>query len=403
MATELALQPPSSPPAKAPLPPLQMGQRGIQITTFDELQRFANVVVAAGLTPPGLETQPKVIIAIQAGAELGFTPMQALASIMVVNNRAAVYGDATSALVLQSGLLEEELESFEGEFPKDDFTAVCRIKRRGRAGYVEARFSVADAKAAGLWMPEKRTPWRTFPKRMLPWRARSWARRDSFADILRVMPTVEELRDLEPLDVAVEVKPPAAPTNGPPRSLDDLTFKGGLAAISLDVLSLPEAPPQSAAMSAPPQPEPSPPVAASGGASGFPGEAEGFSWQSGLLGRQPLSVPFLVNQGLWADWSGEEIPVGSPLRKNAKAKLWRDALEGSPKGGRKALLEHGVKLGLKAWTAGEEVSDYSEKCACCLALLPENAPAAAAKPEGAPSSSLFEEGEPLPEPSDSPH
>ena len=48
-------------------------------------------------------------------------------------------------------------------------TAVCIAKRHGSTP-VTARFSVMDAKRAGLWT--KAGPWQTYPRRMLQMRAR---------------------------------------------------------------------------------------------------------------------------------------------------------------------------------------------------------------------------------------
>ncbi|GIV50961.1 MAG: hypothetical protein KatS3mg038_1482 [Candidatus Kapaibacterium sp.] len=54
-----------------------------------------------------------------------------------------------------------------------------------------AHFRVKDAKLAGLWA--KPGPWQQFPHRMLQMRARSWALRDTFPDVLRGVVAAEEL------------------------------------------------------------------------------------------------------------------------------------------------------------------------------------------------------------------
>jgi hypothetical protein len=58
---------------------------------------------------------------------------------------------------------------------------------------VESRFSVEDAKRAGLW--GKQGPWTAYPKRMLSMRARGFAIRDCFADVLKGLITAEEAQD----------------------------------------------------------------------------------------------------------------------------------------------------------------------------------------------------------------
>jgi hypothetical protein len=56
------------------------------------------------------------------------------------------------------------------------------------------RFSVVDAKRAGLFT--KAGPWQTYPRRMLQMRARSFALRDAFPNVLKGLISVEEALDL---------------------------------------------------------------------------------------------------------------------------------------------------------------------------------------------------------------
>jgi hypothetical protein len=55
------------------------------------------------------------------------------------------------------------------------------------------KFTVADAKKAGLW--GKTGPWTQYPKRMLQMRARGFALRDAFPDVLKGLVTAEEAQD----------------------------------------------------------------------------------------------------------------------------------------------------------------------------------------------------------------
>lgn len=160
---------------------------GLQLRTFDDMQRFAKAVVESGLAPRALDTTAKVIVSLEYGAELGLKPMQSLQSIMVVNGQPKLYGDGLTAIINGSGELEDQKEWFEGE--GDNLTAYCRVKRRGRESKQES-FSVADAKRAKLW--GKAGPWSQYPKRMLMWRARSWVLRDEFSDLLFGIGIAEE-------------------------------------------------------------------------------------------------------------------------------------------------------------------------------------------------------------------
>ena len=56
-------------------------------------------------------------------------------------------------------------------------------------------FTVGDAIRAGLW--KKAGPWTMYPKRMLQMRARSFALRDAFPDVLRGLVATEEVEDYQ--------------------------------------------------------------------------------------------------------------------------------------------------------------------------------------------------------------
>lgn len=144
-----------------------------------------------------MNTQDKILIALQYGAEVGLSPMQSIQSVAVINGRPTMWGDAVLAVVLASSVCEYVTESFVGE--GDKLTAVCVAKRKGECEPLERRFSVDDAKTAKLWGKRGKegqdTPWVTYPKRMLQMRARAFCLRDAFADVLRGMQVREELED----------------------------------------------------------------------------------------------------------------------------------------------------------------------------------------------------------------
>jgi hypothetical protein len=66
--------------------------------------------------------------------------------------------------------------------------------RRDKATPITRRFSIGEAKRASLL--GKPGPWQEYPSRMLRMRARSFAARDAFPDVLRGIRAVEELRDI---------------------------------------------------------------------------------------------------------------------------------------------------------------------------------------------------------------
>ena len=166
--------------------------RGLALQTFDDAFRFSKMVAASEFAPKDFKGKPEsCLLAIQHGSEVGLSPMQSLQSIAVINGRPTIWGDAALALVQSSPVCEYVREYTEGE--GDNLTAVCEAKRRGYPQPTISRFSMADAKRAGL--AGKTGPWTQYPTRMLALRARGFALRNAFADALRGLITAEEAQD----------------------------------------------------------------------------------------------------------------------------------------------------------------------------------------------------------------
>lgn len=189
-------------------PQLVAGARPTAIvpTSMDEAYRLANAVCEAGMAPRGLDTPAKAMIAIMQGLEVGLTPMASMQRIAVVNGRPTIWGDAAMGLVRASGLCEWVRERVDGA--GDQRVALCEAKRKGEPEAIIGRFSVADAKTAGLW--GKSGPWQQYPARMLQMRARAFALRDGFADVLGGMYVREEIEDSAV--AARDVTPPSPPS-----------------------------------------------------------------------------------------------------------------------------------------------------------------------------------------------
>ena len=177
----------------------QTQARGLALQSFDDAFRFSKMVAASDFAPKDFKGKPEsCLLAIQHGSEVGLSPMQSLQSIAVINGRPTIWGDAALALVQASPVCEYVREYTEGE--GDNLTAVCEAKRKGYPASTVSRFSMADAKRAGL--AGKSGPWSQYPARMLALRARGFALRNAFADALRGLITAEEAQDYAQADAA---------------------------------------------------------------------------------------------------------------------------------------------------------------------------------------------------------
>jgi hypothetical protein len=94
--------------------------------------------------------------------------------------------------------------------------AVCAVKRKGDPEVKTVTFSYEDAEKAGII---KRGVWLTYPYRMCMMRARAFALRDKFPDVLKGLKIAEEVMDMvdaEPMPEPPKIQPTVVvPTAAP--------------------------------------------------------------------------------------------------------------------------------------------------------------------------------------------
>ena len=189
--------------------------------TWQEAEKLAKLLCKSKLVPPGFESPDLCLIAILQGLEMGLPPMMALQRMALVEGKLTLWGDGALALVLRSGLCTSITEWMGLAGPigdgqnkgnehgdqsvldrdlifdplahkrEDDWIAFCEVTRAGWDKPVRRSFSAQDAKRANLW--KKEGPWLDYPKRMLQMRARAFALRDAFADVLGGLYMCEEI------------------------------------------------------------------------------------------------------------------------------------------------------------------------------------------------------------------
>lgn len=210
--------------------------RGLALQTMAEAMSFAQMVAKSDFAPKDFKGKPEsCLLAIQHGSEIGLSPMQSLQNIACINGRPAIWGDAALAVAMASPVCEYVRESIEGD--GEQMVATCTAKRRGYETPTVARFSVADAKKAGLW--GKSGPWTQYPRRMLQLRARGFALRDAFPDVLKGLVTAEEAQDYPQPEAAKPATVVRLKTE-PAKPADDPVGKARLAVSKCDSISAAE-------------------------------------------------------------------------------------------------------------------------------------------------------------------
>ena len=176
---------------------------------LEEALKFADIMSKSDLVPRDFRDKPgNILVAIQKGLEIGLSPMAALESIAVINGRASLWGDALLGLVQVSPQYE-----WHNEAESVPTKGVCIVKRKGHEPH-RVEFSIEDAKRAGLL--GKSGPWQQYTARMLTLRARAFALRDKFADVLKGLSMAEEALDIpqpqQEFKVAAEVHSVSPPS-----------------------------------------------------------------------------------------------------------------------------------------------------------------------------------------------
>lgn len=183
-------------PAKA-IVPFKGG--ALMPDSMDGIHRLAMGAWNAGVIPTA-KTEQQAFILLAAGFEAGLGFTATCKNVMLVNNKPSLWGDAALALVRRSPICCGVSETID----KGVATCTCiRLLPDGAREAIVRTFSQKDAEVAGLW--GKAGPWKQYPNRMLAMRARAFALRDAFPDLLMGLGVVEEQDGFEKAAESVAV------------------------------------------------------------------------------------------------------------------------------------------------------------------------------------------------------
>jgi hypothetical protein len=196
--------------------PIEVGEGGVNVKTSGELMALARIMAHGNKLVPKQATEYEtqqivygVAVMIQAGYEVGLSPVMAQRAIYPVNGRPAWMVEGALAVCKSKGAIDPRDEDAvrgpewidmppPGTQLKDwPNTAGCRVgvKRVGWKQHKFETFTVGDAKLLGKW--GESGPWSKRPKRMLYARPMSDLLRDNFSDVLLGLPFKEETEDME--------------------------------------------------------------------------------------------------------------------------------------------------------------------------------------------------------------
>lgn len=163
----------------------------LQLRNLGEAFCVARLLIGAGFAPKGA-TVESATVSIMKGRKLGMDPLTAVQGIASINGRPTLWGDAMVGVVKASGLLAREKTEYLPSVKECQGVRYTCWRKGMEEPYV-GFFTIRQAQQAGLW--GKPGPWKTNPERMLMQRARTFALRDGFSDVLQGMGSAEEAMD----------------------------------------------------------------------------------------------------------------------------------------------------------------------------------------------------------------
>jgi len=176
------------------------------LAEIQTLKELGAVIRKSGFVPSSIKTDEQAVVILLKGQELGLPPMQAFASIAVIN------GKPTLTAEVMLGLIYRDHPKAQVTFVRTT-NEVCTIEACRPGGKPSTfNFSLADAQQAGLL---GKGPWESYPAAMLRARCISAMARAMFPDALSgCVYTPEELganvdKDGEIVEVQSEVVEPA--------------------------------------------------------------------------------------------------------------------------------------------------------------------------------------------------
>ena len=177
--------------------------------SIESQYRLAKMNRASGILPKQYTKPEQVLVAMQLAYELGLKPLSAMRQIAVINGTPSMYGDLPLSLCYASGKLEYIKETHYDKSGKticeenqnvtaEVFGAKCVVKRKGEPEEHVSTFNMDQAQKANLI---SRSPvWKSYPSRMLTYRARSQALKDKFADCINGLSIAEYDYNINPND-----------------------------------------------------------------------------------------------------------------------------------------------------------------------------------------------------------
>ena len=167
-------------------------------TGIEQATGIAKVMLKANLVPLGLiknkkpeEAEATVAICIVHGRDLGFTPLQSVANMMVANQKASPYGSAALSLIRQHknfGWMKMPV------FGRNEHGLYCSIEFMDKSVGESQTVTMYASEFQHLIDDPKKPLWKTALKDMLGWKVYGRIERQAFPEALMGMGIYEDVQ-----------------------------------------------------------------------------------------------------------------------------------------------------------------------------------------------------------------
>lgn len=139
------------------------------------MEFMAKTFQSAGALPKGIDTVPKMMVILQAGADSGLTPLAALNSFYIVNGNVRMYGDQKIAQVVKAGhkiywgfKIDDQDNLIKTKACGKDYASIV-IERKDTGQRMGAELTLQEAQERGMDRGSSgiKDPWKKFPENML--------------------------------------------------------------------------------------------------------------------------------------------------------------------------------------------------------------------------------------------
>lgn len=175
----------------------------IKPTNYEELYKLVDILLKTEFIHSYYRnSRESLAIAILFGMEIGLPPIASARNIIIVDGQPTISEDAILSLIYSSNLMGNYEQHYEGKEEDNTLKSIVRISRKDNPIAITSEFSMEDAKKANLL---NKPIWKQYLRRMLLHRARSFALRDCFPNVLKGLRTREEMEDISPMTTKGEI------------------------------------------------------------------------------------------------------------------------------------------------------------------------------------------------------